>query len=316
MTLQTEPLHDISDHLRKPLPPRSSGSRIHADSVGLRTTGAGERHLGGNPWLRFWAPHRLAWWVAQVFVVGSAFFVLGAAGSLVPEQFPSDHAMSVFAESCYFVGATLYTGGIYAQLLERINADESVEPDRSTTALQRVRWFAFETDLGFLVPFVLLLGSLVFNYETVFSLGDSLDLLPSLWLWESSVLGSLLFLVSAVLQFADAGSSCSDFDPRSASCWIALLFVLGSIGFVVGSLPGLGAPGLPTNETGPGALIVKIGFLIGGLAYLVGSYLMLPEMFAKLRERSRTRWTTGATGAGFHRRALTDPRRTSRIRTR
>jgi hypothetical protein len=222
-----------------------------------------------------------------VFVVGSAFFVLGAAGSLVPEQFPSDHAMSVFAESCYFLGATLYTAGIYAQLLERINADESVRPDRSAAALKRFQWFAVRADLGFLVPFALLLGSLVFNYETVFSLGSSVGLLPPLWLWESSMLGSLLFLVSAALQFADSGDRCWDFDRREPSCWVALLFVVGSIGFIIGSLPGLGAPGLPTNETGPGALIVKVGFLIGGLAYLTGSFLMVPEMFATLREQSR-----------------------------
>lgn len=287
MIRQAEPLPELCDHLRKPLPPASAEPRLYADSAGLRTTRTGERRPGGNPWRRFWAPHRLAWWVAQVFVVGSVFFVLGAAGSLVPEQFPSDHAMSVFAESCYFLGATLYTAGIYAQLLERINADESVPPDRSTTALKRFRWFAVRADLGFLVPFVLLLGSLVFNYETVFSVGSGIGLLPPLGLWESSMLGSLLFLASAALQFADSGDGRWDFDPREPSCWVALLFVLGSIGFVIGSLPGLGAPGLPTNETGPGALIVKVGFLIGGLAYLTGSFLMVPEMFTTLREQSR-----------------------------
>lgn len=284
MTRQADPLHE---HVPEALPRPSRRPRLHADSAGLRTTSAGEPHLDRNPWLRLWAPHRVAWWVAQVFVVGSVFFVLGAAGSLVPEQFPSDHAMSVFAESCYFVGATLYTAGIYAQLLERINADESVRPDLATTAVRRLRWFAVETDLGFLVPFVLLLGSLVFNYETVFSLGSSLDLLPARWLWESSMLGSLLFLASAVLQFANSGRAWWSFDPREASSWISLLFVLGSIGFIIGSLPGLGSPGLPTNETGPGALTVKVGFLIGGLAYLVGSYLMVPEMFAALRAKSR-----------------------------
>ena len=284
MTRNADPLHD---HLREPLPRAGARPRLRADSAGLRTTAAGEHRLDQNPWLRFWAPHRVAWWVAQVFVVGSVFFVLGAVASLVPEQFPGDHVMSVFAESCYFLGATLYTAGIGAQLFERINADESVRPDRDTTAAQRFRWFAFEADLGFLVPLVLLLGSLVFNYETVFSLGSSLGLLPPLWLWESSTLGSLLFLASAVLQFADSGDACWSFDPRVVSCWISVLFVVGSIGFIIGSLPGLGAPGLPTNETGPGALTVKVGFLIGGLAYLTGSSLMVPEMFATLREHAR-----------------------------
>jgi hypothetical protein len=267
---------------------KGAGPRTYADRVGLRVSSSGEQDLHRSPWLRFWAPHRLAWWISMVFVVGSVFFVLGAAASLVPRAFPSESAMSTFAESCYFLGATLYTVSIYAQLLETINADKSIAPDRSTRKPKQFRWFAFEiTHLEFLVPFVLLLGSLVFNYETVFALGSSIGWLPKLGLWVSSMLGSLLFLASGVLQFVEAGHGYAKFDPSNVSCWIALLFVLGSIGFVIGSLPGLDPPGLPTNQTEPGALTVKIGFLIGGIGYLVGSYLMLPEMFTQLREQSR-----------------------------
>ena len=289
VTWRTYQLPDSSEYLWESRHHRKgAGPRTYADRVGLRASSSGERDLNRSPWLRFWAPHRLAWWISMVFTVGSAFFVVGAAGSLVPQDFPSDHAMSVFAESCYFIGATLYTASIYAQLLETINADRSIAPDRSTRAPKQFRWFAFEvTHLEFLVPFVLLLGSLVFNYETVFALGSSVGLLPQLWLWESSMLGSLLFLASGVLQFIEAGHGYARFDPRNVSCWIAVLFIIGSIGFVLGSLPGLEPPGLPTNETEPGALTVKIGFLIGGLAYLGGSYLMLPEMFTQLREQSQ-----------------------------
>lgn len=268
---------------------KGAGPRAYADRVGLRTSSAGERATTKSPWLRFWAPHRLAWWIATIFMAGSAFFVLGAAGSLVPQAFPTTHALRMFAESCYFAGATLYTVSIYGQLLETINADKSVDPDRRTRAPEQFRWFAFEAaHLEFLVPFVLLLGSLVFNYETVFALGSSVDVLPHLGLWVTSLIGALLFLVSGCLQFMEAGHGYLSFDPRNVSCWIGLLFIIGSVGFVVGALPGLEPPGLPTNETGPGSLIVKVGFLLGGLAYLTGSYLMLPELFVQLRAQSPT----------------------------
>lgn len=289
VTWRSYQLPDDSDYVWESRHHRKgAGPRTYADRVGLRITSAGEHDLAKSPWLRFWAPHRLAWWIALVFMIGSVFFVVGAAGSLVPEYFGSEHAMSAFAESSYFLGATLYTASIYAQLLETINADRTIAPDRSTRAPKQFRWFAFEvTHLEFLVPFVLLLGSLVFNYETVFAVGATFDVLPRLGLWASSLLGSLLFLASGVLQFIEAGHGYLRFDPRNVSCWVGLLFIIGSIGFVLGSLPGLGTPGLPTNDTGAGALIVKIGFLVGGIAYLAGSYLMLPEMFTQLRDQSR-----------------------------
>lgn len=279
---------------------KGAGPRAYADRVGLRTSRSGEQYSTKSPWLRFWAPHRLAWWIAVVFMVGSVFFVLGAAGSLVPEYFGSQHGMSVFAESCYFTGATLYTASIYAQLLETINADKSISPDRSSRAPKQFRWFAFEgAHLEFLVPFVLLLGSLVFNYETVFALGSTFDVLPRLGLWVTSLLGALLFLVSGGLQFVEAGHGYLSFNPRNVSWWVGLLFIIGSIGFVLGALPGLGTPGLPTNDTGPGSLVVKVGFLVGGVGYLVGSYLMLPELFTRLREHAGTRRpSTGAPNPG------------------
>jgi hypothetical protein len=237
-----------------------------------------------SPWLRFWAPARLGWWVAVVFIVGSLLFIAGAAGSLVPHLFGGEHPMSVYAETCYFIGASLYTVSICGQLLESLNADDRIGPDRRSQAPEKFRWFAFEPHrLEFMTPFVLLIGSLVFNFETVFALGSTVEVLPELWLWESSMLGSVLFLVSACMQLAEAGHGYVRFRPRDLSWWVAVCFVLGSIGFIIGTLPGLEPPGFPTAEQGPGALTVKLGFLGGGIAFLVGSYLMLPELFTQTR---------------------------------
>ena len=222
-------------------------------------------------------------------MVGSLFFVAGAAGSLTPDSFGGQHPMTIFSETCYFLGATLYTISIYGQVLEVLNADHSVEPDRSTRAPVKFRWFAFEiTHLEFLVPFVLLLGSLVFNYETTVSLAAVFGVLPKIGLWSTSLLGAVLFLISGVLQLAEASHGYLTFDPRNVSCWVGALFVGGSAGFIIGSLPGIPSTGFPSAESDPGSLIVKTGFLVGGLAYLIGSYLMLPELFTQLREQSPT----------------------------
>lgn len=236
----------------------------------------------------FWAPGRLAWWVAVVFMIGSALFVAGAAGSLVPSAFGGQHPMSVFAETCYFLGALLYTVSVYGQLLESINADDRIGPDRESHAPRRFRWFAFEpAQLEFLAPFVFLIGAVVFNYETTFALGATTGTLPSLGLWASCMLGSVLFLVASFLQLFEAGHHYVSFEPRDISWWVGVCFILGSLGFIVGSLPGFGPLGLPTSGESSGALIVKLGFLTGGIAFLAGSYLMLPELFTRLRAQQQ-----------------------------
>lgn len=281
------------------LPDRSSylwESRHQRKGAGPRLTATGRAapHAPGaplpNPWLRFWAPQRLAWWVALVFMIGSALFIAGAAGSLVPHLFGGEHPMSVFAETCYFLGALLYTLSIYGQVFESLNADDRVLEDRETHAPSRYRWFAFEPHrLEFMTPFVLLLGSLVFNYETTFALGSTVGALPDAGLWLTSLLGGVLFLVSSVMQLVEAGHDYFSFNSRDVSCWVALMFIIGSLGFIGGSLPGFPESGFPTSEDPTGALIVKLCFLVGGIAFLAGSYLMLPELFIQLRARGKSR---------------------------
>lgn len=249
---------------------------------------AADPRLAKSPWLRFWAPKRLAWWVAIAFMFGSVLFIVGAAGSLVPEVFGGTHRMSLFAESCYFVGAMVYTASIYGQLLESINADDRITADRETHPPDRFRWFTFAPKrLSFLTPFVLLIGSLVFNYETTFALGAAADVLPRLGLWSTSLLGGVLFLASSLLQLSEATHHYVRFQPRNISWWVAVSFILGSVGFIIGALPGFGLPGLPTAEVGSGPVVVKLSFLGGGIAFLVGSYLMLPEFFTQLRAQGR-----------------------------
>jgi hypothetical protein len=271
---------------------KGAGPRtLVADRVGLRIPGAGAPIRTADPWRRFWAPERLAWWVAVVFIVGSAFFVVGATGSLIPSAFGDKTRMSVFAEANYFLGATLFTVGIYAQLLEGLNADERLGADPQHYPRSRFRWFVPQpadlARLEILIPLVFLIGSLVFNYETIDSLGSALGLIPELGLWQTSLLGSVFFLLAGVLQYLEAGDRCFSLEPRDVSWWIGVLFIVGGIGFVIGCLPGLHTPGLPTAKQGSGPAIVKVGFLIGGIAYLIGSYLMLPELFTELR-RHRT----------------------------
>lgn len=218
------------------------------------------------------------------------FFVVGAAASLAPSLFGGQNPMSIFAESTYFAGARLFTIGIYAQLLEGLNVDERIGPNRESHAPNRFRWFISRRSdlarLDILIPLIFLIGSLVFNYETTVALGSILKLMPRTALWDTTLLGSILFLIAGVLHYLEAGDGYFGVERRDIYWWIGVLFVIGGIGFVIGCLPGLGTPGFPTAKEGSGPTIIKVGFLIGGIAYLIGSYLMLPELFTQLRRQA------------------------------
>jgi hypothetical protein len=291
---------------------KSAGAHpLYADRAGLRTTRTGKPVTTASPWQQFWAPHRLSWWVAVVFVVGSALFIAGAAVSLIPEVLGEEHRKPIVAESCYFVGALLFTVSIYGQLLESINADERIGPDRESRAPARLRWFITALgDLGrleVLTPFVLLVGSLVFNYETTVALGGGLGLVPRSAVWISSLIGAIFFLLASLLQFIEAGHRYLSVAMRDVSWWIGVLFILGSIGFILGAMPGLATPGLPSAEHVDRKLIIKSCFLVGGLAYLVGSYLMMPELFTQIRTRSTTRTSPESRSSNAATRAGEEP---------
>lgn len=230
-----------------------------------------------NPWLEFYAPHRISWWVALDFIVGSALFTLGALASLSPELFAAEG--SLVADLSYFIGAVLFTIGIYLQVVEGLNAGDYIGLSRPYNP-RSFTWFAWRPRrLEFVAPFILLVGSLFFNAETSLAAAEtfgwvSLPLLVGL----TSLGGAVGFVVSTYLQLVEVGHSYLGFRPREISWWVAALNLTGSVGFLVGSASGLGVPGLSSPAE---SLITQVSFLLGSMLFLAGSYLMLPEMFSE-----------------------------------
>jgi hypothetical protein len=235
--------------------------------------------LKKSPWLRFWAPWRLSWWVAVVFTVGSALFTLAAAASLFPVLFGGESAADLVTASSYFAGALLFTGSIYLQVLEGINAADYIDTVKEERLENEFRFFAWEPHrLAFMAPFVLLVGSVFFNVETTIALAEELEWLKApLIVGLSSVAGAVLFLVASYLQLIEVCHRYLCGRVGEISWWVTTFFVVGSAGFVVGAVFGFGIIGLSSATD---ALIVKISFLQGSFFFLVGSYLMLPELFS------------------------------------
>lgn len=252
-------------------PRRASGQAAQTD----RAREVGKR----NPWLGGFAPHRISWWVAVVFIVGSALFTLGATASLLASLF-GEEAAKLVADLSYFVGALLFTGAIYLQVLEGLNSSDHIGLERPYSTPREFRWFAWQPRrLEFMAPFLLLIGSLFFNVETTLVILSSLGLVAlPLAIGLTSLAGSVLFLVPSYLQMIEVCHRYLCWRPREISWWVTVFFVLGSVGFVVGSIFGFDVPGLSSPAESE---ITKWGFLQGSVFFLVGSYLMLPEMFSE-----------------------------------
>jgi hypothetical protein len=223
-----------------------------------------------------WAPKRLAWWIAVLFAIGSALFTLGGVGATWPQSLPAAlHAASTL-NRIFVVGAIFFTSAAWLQWLEALNGD--VAEAIANGAPRRWRWFGWRPrNLGYLASAVQLVGTVMFNLNTV----DATLTGPSwqeedLLVWAPNMLGCVCFLVASYLAYAEVSEGAASFAPRSVSWWIAVLNLLGSVAFQLSALYSFAGP----EPTAAGALF-RAGFYTaaGGLCFLVGSYLMIPELF-------------------------------------
>lgn len=258
---------------------RAWTSRRHRKGRGTRSKGGETESYRDSPWLGVWAPGSISWWIAVGFVVGSALFALGASSSLWFPAFISTELASRIADWSYFIGATVFTVATYLQVLETINSDPHPERARHRSD-EEFRWFAWQPKrLSHLEAFLYFVGSILFNIETGFViLGISGPEGINWWLSVPSVLGAILFVTGGYLQVMESCHRYLCFRFRSISWYSATLNFLGCAGFVVGAAASLGVPGLsiPSDPT-----IVKVAYLQGSVFFLVGGYLMLPEIFSE-----------------------------------
>ncbi|MGF1472336.1 MAG: hypothetical protein ACFB50_11450 [Rubrobacteraceae bacterium] len=230
----------------------------------------------GSPRLGVWDPDSISWWVAVGFVVGSALCLLGASSSIWFPGLTSEGGATRIANWSYFLGVLVFTVATYLQILETINTDP--HPSRASSRPDGgFRWFAWQPKrLSYMEAFVAFVGLILFTAETSLVVigvpdGEEINLLLSV----PSVLGALLFVIGGYMQFVETCHRYLCFRFLSISWWSAALNFLGCVGFLVGATASLGVPGLSIP---PDPTLVKVAYLQGSAFFLVGSYLMLPEM--------------------------------------
>lgn len=258
----------LSRRVRKALPPlhlASDGSEIAAARV-------------ANPWLQLWAPRRLSWWIAVLFICGSACFAVGSFAANWPQQLPAWLGVGSVINGVFFVGSLFFTGAAWLQLLEAINGDVADIGVSTGAEARSWRWFSWKPhNAGYSASLVQLVGTLLFNFNTGDAMVAGLAWADEeLLVWAPDVIGSLCFLVASYLGLLEVSHRFWSWQPRQLSWWIVLLNMLGSIAFMAAAVFGFFVPATGNPEWLWGASFFT---LVGALCFLLASYLLLPELF-------------------------------------
>lgn len=195
----------------------------------------------------WWDPRARAWWIAVLFMVGSACFAVGAAPGYAT-------AVGVSADSItFFVGSLFFTS---AALLQFLDARTGARLDRWASSVQ-------------------LAGTLFFNLSTGHALITNLSAAQSdQKVWRPDAFGSVCFLVASELAFIAVGHAWISWRPRVMAWWIAFLNMVGSIAFGVSAVASyvIIDSGLLRN-----AQRANAGTFVGALCFLAGAFLLLPN---------------------------------------
>jgi hypothetical protein len=238
----------------------------------------------------------LTWWVAVAFTAGSVFFVVGAAGAV------GDPA-SWWPNPMYFAGSVLFTIGASLQMAETARAGRDVgggvgeQGERRLLILRRGR-------LDWNASVIQLVGTVLFNINCFWGMSMSLShQQEDARVWVPSTVASVCFVAASWLSLFEANGAWWAWRPRRLEWWITMGSLLGSWGFLLSSLAGFFLGGhlesLVTGVLGPHGETLWLEYavdgmlLAGSIAFLIGSYPMIPEALrADRREAGAPRGPT------------------------
>ncbi|HXN62145.1 MAG TPA: hypothetical protein VN886_16985 [Acidimicrobiales bacterium] len=240
---------------------RPDGSQVVWESRWHRKhpTGAPAAHT-------WWAPRAIAWWIGVLFAIGSVCFAVGACP-------PYATRVGTDADNLtYFIGSIFFTTAALLQYHEAASSSLTLERPhrrrlRALFRLQhhRIDWWA---------SLIQLIGTLWFNRTTfsswVVGLGAASAHDP---VWRPDALGSVCFLVSSWLAWAEECHGSFAWRPRHLSWWITLLNLVGSVAFGVSAVASYVKP----NGQLVSLVWTNLGTFVGAVCFLAGAVLLLPE---------------------------------------
>jgi len=210
------------------------------------------------------------WWIAVLFALGSACFLLAALASQWASVTRSGIGVTFFAGSLFFTSAAYLQHWLAVRTAARAG---TLRAHGRLRLLHPSAWPHAHVDA--LATLIQLVGTVFFNVNTWNALDDSLTATQAnLRVWTPDMIGSACFLVASWLAYANGARAWLSFQPRSRGWWINALNLLGSIAFGVAAVASLIEPS--TNEP-VSAAIANGGTAAGALCFLLGALLLLPD---------------------------------------
>jgi hypothetical protein len=224
-------------------------------------------HATGIPDHTWWAPEARGWWIAILFMVGSALFALGAVPGYAGMAGTTTDAIT------FFIGSLFFTSAGFLQYRESVDAGTEDRPHGWGKVLvyrpRQIDWWASGIQL---------IGTLYFNVSTGYAIHQNLATQAAQHhVWRPDAVGSVCFLVASGLAWFEVCHGWLAWTPSSLSWWITALNLFGSIAFGVSAVAAFIVPS--TGELW-NVELSNLGTFVGALCFLAGAFLLLPERTA------------------------------------
>jgi hypothetical protein len=235
----------------------------------------------------WWRPRRRGWWMAVLFALGSLCFTVAALAA----QWASSPRPAIGVT--FFVGSIMFTSASYLQYSETVNVKRAPEPGARRRRWRPASWEPRRID--WLAASVQLLGTVFFNISTFTGMKHGFSThQTNTRVWAPDALGSICFLLSSELAYAEVCHRWVCLKLRSLSWRIVSLNMLGSIAFGAAAIASLIEPssGEPVS-----ARVANGGTALGGLCFLVAALALMPEAAAEEQAVPGAVPATGAAAA-------------------
>ena len=214
----------------------------------------------------WWRPHRRDWWMSVLFSIGALCFAVAAIASqwATPRE---------WIDVTFFVGSIMFTSAAYLQYLEAVNVKRGLERQGRRRRWRPASWEPRRID--WLAALVQLIGTVFFNFSTFAAMRHGLTVhQTNARVWAPDAFGSICFLISSELAYAEVCHRWICLRMRSLPWRIVALNLLGSIAFGAAAIASLIEPstGLPAS-----ARIANAGTALGGVCFFVAALALMPE---------------------------------------
>jgi len=218
----------------------------------------------GSTW---WAPRAIGWWMGVLFAIGSACFAVAALPGF------ASAVGAVTDDTVYVVGSLFFTTAGLLQYGQVVGADDPTLHGAGPRLRRLASWEPHRID--WLAAAVQSVGTVFFNISTIHALTTTATSAHALnqAIWRPDALGSICFLVSSYLSFAEVCHGSWRWLPGDLSWWITVGNLVGSVAFGVSAV----ASKFVSADELRSAGWTTLGTFVGGLCFLGASILLLPE---------------------------------------